>query len=235
MKYLIVNGDDFGAGRGVNLGIIRAHRRGILTSASLMVGASWSGEAAALSRSESRLSVGLHADLDRVLATGGDPRALRDALRDQLARFHELTGRAPTHLDSHHDAHRDPRALPHFLELAQEQGLPLREHSPVRSFSKFYGQWGGLTHWEQIGAQSLARILETEVVPGVTELICHPGYRDPDFASGYAAEREAELRALCDPLPRRALDSRSIRLVSYRDLDGALRGLRHEGDSCSRS
>ena len=37
MRYLIVNGDDFGLSPGVSRGIIEAHRHGILTSTSLMV------------------------------------------------------------------------------------------------------------------------------------------------------------------------------------------------------
>jgi chitin disaccharide deacetylase len=36
-KRLIVNGDDFGISPGVNAGLVRAHREGILSSASLMV------------------------------------------------------------------------------------------------------------------------------------------------------------------------------------------------------
>jgi len=46
-------------------------------------------------------------------------------------------GRPPTHLDSHHNVHREPQPLPCFVELAAEHGLPLREHSPVRYFSTF--------------------------------------------------------------------------------------------------
>ncbi|MBI3874558.1 MAG: ChbG/HpnK family deacetylase [Verrucomicrobia bacterium] len=36
-RFLIVNADDFGLSAGVNRGIIEAHERGIVTSASLMV------------------------------------------------------------------------------------------------------------------------------------------------------------------------------------------------------
>jgi hypothetical protein len=48
MKYLIVNGDDFGASQGINRGILEAHRDGILTSASLFVDRPGSAEAAEL-------------------------------------------------------------------------------------------------------------------------------------------------------------------------------------------
>src|SRR5437588_6327908 len=63
MKYLIVNGDDFGASHGINRGIVEAHQRGILTSTSLLVDTPWSQEAASLVRAAPDLSVGLHAHL----------------------------------------------------------------------------------------------------------------------------------------------------------------------------
>ena len=127
-------------------------------------------------------------------------------------------GRPPTHLDSHHNVHRDPRALPHLLELAREHALPLREHSGVRYFSKFYGQWGGESHREQISVEVLLRLLDAEDLEGMTELNCHPGYVEPGFPSSYAAEREVELRTLCDPGLRHAILERGVRLIGFRDL-----------------
>ncbi len=97
-------------------------------------------------------------------------------------------GRPPTHLDSHHNVHRDPRLLPHFLDVARQYGVPLREHSPARYLSKFYGQWGGQTHLEQISVDNLLHILKTDIQEGITELSCHPGYVDPDFSSAYSTE-----------------------------------------------
>ena len=220
MKYLIVNGDDFGASRGINRGILEAHQRGILTSTSLLVRRTpWSEEAAQLSRATPDLSVGLHVDLGKELkVTTGSRRWMHEELHQQFARFQELMHRRPTHLDSHHNVHRDPQALSLFLELAAEHGLPMREQPPVRYFSKFYGQWGGKTHLEQLSVESLARMLETEINEGFNELSCHPGYVDPDYPTGYSREREAELRTLCDPRIRHALAEQSIRLVSYHDL-----------------
>jgi chitin disaccharide deacetylase len=223
MRYLIVNADDFGASVAINRGVLEAHRRGIVTSASLMVDMPASEEAALLSRQAPGLSVGLHVTFTshggRPLVDFADVDGCRAELDRQLRRFQELMGRLPTHLDSHHNVHRDARLLPGFLNLAQRHGLPLREHSPVRYFPSFYGQWGGETHLEQIGVESLLGMLETEVGEGFTELSCHPGYADPAIRSGYHLEREVELRTLCDPAIRRALAEQRIRLITFRDLD----------------
>jgi predicted glycoside hydrolase/deacetylase ChbG (UPF0249 family) len=224
MKYLIVNADDFGASRGINRGIVEAHRRGILTSTSLLVDMPCSAEATRLSRDLPRLSVGLHIDVDLIRVGEGtsvdgayaDRR--RAELQRQFRRFQELMGSLPTHLDSHHNGHRDPRVLPDYLELARQHGLPLRGHSLARYVSKFYGQWDGMTHLEQVGVGSLVRMLETEVGEGFTELSCHPGYIDPDYQSSYSVEREAELLTLCDPIVRRVLEEQDVRLISFREL-----------------
>ncbi len=213
MKWLIVTGDDFGASPGINRGILQAHREGILTSASLLVNGMASVEAAALARVCPTLSVGVHLELDP-----GDPEGAAVACERQTARFWELAGEAPTHVDSHHDVHRDPQILPHVLAWARRTGVPVRGYGRARHLGKFYGQWGGATHFEQIGVEGLRRLLDVEVGEGVTELSCHPGYVEPEFRSSYRAEREMELRTLCDPRLRLAIRERGIRLIGFRDL-----------------
>jgi predicted glycoside hydrolase/deacetylase ChbG (UPF0249 family) len=223
MKFLIVNADDFGASRGINRGILETHRRGILTSTSLLVNRPWSEEAAALSQDAPELSIGLHVHLrDERGLQAVLPSHLQEELQTQLQRFQELMGRPPTHIDSHHNVHRRPEAQPEFIRFAQRYSLPLREQSPVRYFSKFYGQWGGQTHLEQISTESLALMLETEIGEGITELSCHPGYAEPDYPGSYAAEREAELRTLCDQVIRDALAACSIQLTNYHKLSTLL-------------
>jgi predicted glycoside hydrolase/deacetylase ChbG (UPF0249 family) len=185
-------------------------------------------DAAAESRHWPSLSVGLHAqftnEAERPVVDYDDAAACRAQLRRQFDRFVDVFGRPPTHLDSHHNAHRDPRLLPLFLELSRRHGLPLREHSPARYFSNFYGQWDGETHLEQVSVENLIRMLEVEAGGGVTELSCHPGYVDPEFRSLYAVEREAELRTLCHPGVRRFLDELGIRLIGFGDLPSLTRG-----------
>jgi predicted glycoside hydrolase/deacetylase ChbG (UPF0249 family) len=213
MKWLIVTGDDFGITSGVNRGIVQAHREGILTSTSLMVDRPACEEAAALGRACATLSVGLHLELNR-----DDADRIAAELERQLARFIELVGADPTHADSHHDAHYDPRVLPHVLAWSARTGVPVRGFSRARHFPKFYGQWGGETHLEQIGVAGLLRLFDVEISDGVTELNCHPGYVEPGFPSSYAAEREEELRTLCDDRVHQAILEREIRLIGFREL-----------------
>jgi predicted glycoside hydrolase/deacetylase ChbG (UPF0249 family) len=218
---LVINADDFGLSRGINRGIIEAHQRGVVTSASLMVDAPRCHEAVAMGRGCPRLGLGFHfvaTDERGPLYDLDDVELVRSILATQFERFVDAVGALPTHLDSHHDVHRDPRLLPYFLDLARRHGLPLRGHSPVRCLSKFYGQWGGVSHPEQVSAANLVRMLKEEVGEGLTELICHPGYADPDFPSSYSAEREEELRALCDPAVRAALGEQGIVLIGFGDL-----------------
>jgi chitin disaccharide deacetylase len=59
-RRLIVNADDFGRSESINRAVIDAHRRGILTTASLMVTGDAFEEAVELAREHPTLGVGLH-------------------------------------------------------------------------------------------------------------------------------------------------------------------------------
>src|SRR5262245_65887097 len=204
-KHLIVNADDFGASPGVNRGIYESHCGGIVTSTSLMVDGAACDEAVLLARLAPGLDLGLHVDLGGRAGNGSRAEGLGAELTRQMDRFVALVGRAPSHVDSHRDVHRDPALLPTFVALAERWGIPLRGHSPVRLLSKFYGQWAGESHPEQLRVASLARMLADEIGNGITELICHPGYCDPPLSSSYMREREVEIDTLCDPMIRRTL------------------------------
>jgi chitin disaccharide deacetylase len=222
LKYLIVNADDFGASSGINRGILDLHRRGVVTSASLMVNMPAAGEAALLSREVPALSVGMHVNFtnegESPVVSLADSHACREELERQFSQFEELMRCLPTHIDSHHHVHRRPNLLPLFLDLSSRYRVPLRDHSPARYFGKFYGQWDGETHLEWISPENLCRLLDTELRDGVTELSCHPGYVDGNFQSVYLTEREAELRTLCDPMLREFLVLRGIELIGFRDV-----------------
>ena len=235
-RYLIVNADDFGAGPLINRGIVECHERGILTSASLMTDTPGSEDASALLDRLPRLSVGLHFRLTteegKATVDLDDSQACRIELERQLRRFQALTCRLPTHFDVHHNLQRDARLLPHLLQLANRYDVPLREHSQIQYLSKFYAQWNGETHPEQVDVDNLATLLRHETPENVTELSCHPGYVDPDYPSSYAYERQLELQTLCDPRLPSLVAGAGLQLASFSDIRAVAASLpRSEGTS----
>ena len=153
MKGLIVNADDLGRSAGIDAGIARAHREGIVTSATLMTNGPGAEGGGAVARENPGLGVGVHLVLtygrplsdpatvpSLVEPDGGFPvkasavigrdrvrtdEALRE-YRAQLERARELIGREPTHVDTHHWVQEEPAVFTAFLELARESGLAAR-------------------------------------------------------------------------------------------------------------
>lgn len=153
MKRLIVTADDFGASVPVNAAIERAHRNGILTAASLMVGGSAAADAVERAHRLPGLNVGLHvvlvcgrsvlppADIpDLVDATGSFPshlvraglrfffrpgvrRQLEAEIRAQFAAF-RATGLRLDHVNAHNHMHVHPTVCALLLKVGREYGMP---------------------------------------------------------------------------------------------------------------
>jgi hopanoid biosynthesis associated protein HpnK len=151
-RRLVVNADDFGRNTSINEAVIRAHREGILTTASLMVNEPACDEAVILARQNPGLGVGLHlsllcgtAGLDaariprlaregRVLpkspvAAGfryffvpGIRQELRAEIHEQFRRFRE-TGLELDHVNGHLHMHLHPAVLAILLRDARELGI----------------------------------------------------------------------------------------------------------------
>lgn len=151
-RRLIVSADDFGMSPGINAGIVRAHRNGILTDAGLMVNGAAFEEAVALAREHPSLSIGLHlvlvqggatlppSEIPSLVDDGGhfasNPIAsglryffqpgvrsqLRREIRAQLEKF-RATGLEVSHVDGHLNIHMHPTVLPILLDLAGEFGI----------------------------------------------------------------------------------------------------------------
>jgi predicted glycoside hydrolase/deacetylase ChbG (UPF0249 family) len=221
-RNLIVNADDLGASVGVNEGIARCHRAGVLTSASLMVTGAAVAQAIELSAEHPALSVGLHWDVlgeDERDFDLGDEHAVREEFAEQLGRFRELIGREPTHVDSHRHTHLEPQVRELFAELVAPLGVPLRGDGRVFFIGGFYAQWEWeVTDLRHVSVEAFARIVHEEVGEGWTELSCHPGFVTPDYTPVYREEREEELRTLTDPRTRAVLEREGVLLRSYAEL-----------------
>ncbi|HWD92685.1 MAG TPA: hopanoid biosynthesis-associated protein HpnK [Verrucomicrobiae bacterium] len=151
-RRLIVNADDFGRSRSINEAVIRAHREGILTSASLMVNEVSCGEAVELAKQNPGLGVGLHLTLlmghsalpqseipglvNERQELLNDPvkvgfryffqRSLREQLRReihaQFARF-RATGLPLDHVNGHLHLHLHPTVFGILMEDASVLGI----------------------------------------------------------------------------------------------------------------
>jgi predicted glycoside hydrolase/deacetylase ChbG (UPF0249 family) len=218
-RRLVVNADDFGLSTGVNAGVLRAHREGIVTSASLMVRAPAAEHAVAAAASHPELGVGLHVDLGEwsqdaagewharyIVVDTADEAAVVAELDEQVDRFRELVGRDPTHMDSHQHVHRAEPVRSAMGALAKRLRIPLRHHGRVRYCGAFYGAGA-------VGAAALVSLIDA-LPDGATELSCHPAAAvHPRW--DYAHERRTELASLCHPSVRDAVERAGVRLCSF--------------------
>jgi chitin disaccharide deacetylase len=152
LKSLIVCADDFGLDPAVNEAVEAAHRHGILSTASLMVGAPAAADAVARARLLPGLRVGLHlvlvdgrpsspaaevaaligsdGEFDRHLARAGIrffflPKVRRQLAREIRAQFEafRVTGLALDHVNAHKHMHLHPSVAGLIVEIGRDYGM----------------------------------------------------------------------------------------------------------------
>jgi chitin disaccharide deacetylase len=152
VKSLIVNADDLGWTEGVNRGIAEAHRKGLVTSASLLANGRAFTSALKIASANPELGVGVHlnlsdgpptaspAQVDGLLNPAGqfeggtESFLLRIATRsldlDEVGREWDAqiqkirdAGVAPTHLDGHKHVQMLPGLFEIALRLAKKHGI----------------------------------------------------------------------------------------------------------------
>jgi hopanoid biosynthesis associated protein HpnK len=151
-RLCIITADDFGLHPAVNEAVERAHREGVLTATSLMVGAPAAQDAARRARALPHLRVGLHLTLcdgatvlparqipdlvdgegrfhDNMVSAGwrffASPRVrtqLAAEIRAQFAAFARF-GLLLDHLDAHKHFHLHPTVLGLALRIGRDFGL----------------------------------------------------------------------------------------------------------------
>ena len=148
-KRLIVNADDFGLTEKVNLAIVKGHREGVITSASLLANGSAFDSAVVLAQQVETLGVGVHLNLTEGMALTSPARlgSLVDVtgsfcltpvllvrrllsgavsvtqveleMRAQIEKILSA-GIRPTHLDGHKHIHLFPSLFHVLIRLARE-------------------------------------------------------------------------------------------------------------------
>jgi hopanoid biosynthesis associated protein HpnK len=151
-RRLIVNADDFGRSESINMAVVRAHREGILTSASLMVNETAAEQAVRLARENPKLGVGLHLVLvcgaaalppqriphladacgrfsDNPVAAGcryffnaACKAELLAEIEEQVRKFHG-TGLSLDHINGHLNLHLHPVVFGILMDNAERWGI----------------------------------------------------------------------------------------------------------------
>jgi chitin disaccharide deacetylase len=123
-KRLIITADDFGLTEGVNKAIIRAHREGVVTSASLMINGGAVDSAVAFARQNPSLDIGLHLNLtNEPFAFALRPGAgIEKKIRQQIEMALK-TGLTISHVDGHKHVHVIPAVSKLLRQVSQEYGI----------------------------------------------------------------------------------------------------------------
>ena len=230
MKELILNADDFGYTTGVNEGIIRAHRDGILTSATLMANGRAFDDAVERAKANPKLGIGCHlvltggfsvapreeipslADAEgrlprslgalvaRVSAGSVRTNEIERELRAQLEKIRRA-GIELSHVDTHKHTHVHPRVMGAVGRVAREFGIT-RVRNPIENLGD---SWRTARSENADIVANMAASLAVRAVGSWFNAIARKyGLQSPDHFLGLAITGRMSAAALCrliDTLP----------------------------------
>ena len=215
MKNLIVNADDLGWTEGVNRGIVEAHRKGLVTSTTLLANGRAFESALAAAMNNPQLGIGVHLNL-----SDGPPSARADEVRGLLNEAGELeegpqslllriasrslaleeverewdaqirkvraTGIEPTHLDGHKHVQMLPGLFEIALRLAKKHGIPAIRVAHEESTLRSVLSSAGERKAAVVFKQGVqARGLKL-LAPDAREMAEHAGIATADYFCGIA-------------------------------------------------
>ena len=212
MKQLILNADDFGLTRGVNQGIIRAHREGVLTSTTLMANGAAFDDAVERAKENPSLGVGCHLVLvgGRAISPPGQVPSLVDdegrlpeslpafvaRVSSGMIRMNEIeremqaqiekiqnAGIEPSHLDTHKHTHAHPRVMEALGRVARELRIT-HVRKPAESMRASWESSRG--EGPGISKQLVAAAAVRAVSPRFDAIARKYGLRWPDHFLGLA-------------------------------------------------
>lgn len=268
---MIINSDDYCRTSLISRGIREAHLQGILTSTTCMMNFPNSADDLALAVAETpALGLGVHLcltsgypisppeEIPTLVTAENKFHALHDFIDKvddldmsqvkkewtaQIEKFVGLTGRNPTHLDSHH--HSSFYTAPLFrtmLELAWKYNCAVRQVNVqvidrgigvsdemgenIKTFAPplidefnipkpdvFFASFYDDHATRDVLLEALRNAKEGEVL----EVMCHPGYSDAalEASSAYNRQRERELAILTDDTVLAAVADLGLEFVTF--------------------
>lgn len=239
MTRLVINVDDFGITKGVNEAVFKLNELGIVKSTTCLVNSPYFASGAKEAQKYGSLRLGIHLCLDIYDSLSGDeqlcdvdnqfykakthdlkreidPAIIYQEWKMQIEKFISITGKIPSHIDSHHHAHiLNKSAVMAVRKLAEEYNIPVRDMNindlNAGMYPNFYDQNVSLETLED----TLKMAINTEY--DLIDVMCHPAYKDAEIAkiSSYNDMREKEFKLLASDEFKQIVEKYQVKLGSY--------------------
>lgn len=233
---LILNSDDFGISKGMNLGVIDAHLEGVLSSTTALVGAPHINHGVNLAKDYPELGIGLHLSIDFFKCFSKKPSLIdengnlkrfkanetrRIPVEDivcewelQIKEFENLFGYFPTHFDSHHHVHlRQPDCEAAMKILQDKYQVTVRGMGEAGYIGEFYDQNVKLECMKEY----INRLRNSEYK--YREIMIHNAFCDRDIISytTYNTKRMDEHALITSNEFKKLINDENIKICSYKD------------------
>lgn len=275
-RLLIVHADDLGLSNSVNQASFAGLKRGLVSSASVMVPCSWTPQVAAEARANPEWDLGIHltfnAEWEQYKWGPTSPRRQVPSLVDPLGYLYATveeavqkidpgeaeieiraqiekamaSGIEPTHLDSHMGTlFRTSELLGALLRVGREYRLPVFLPGNLLGMAPFAQEL--LTEKDIVidylvsmfpqhpdavperWFQGYAKMI-SDLKPGVTQLIVHLGYDDPELRAiavnhpDFGADwRQRDFEFVTSEEFARLLEKENIKLITWREIGKLLK------------
>ena len=244
---VIMNADDFGFSKGVNLAILEGFQHGILTSTSLMVNMPGFEHAVSLMKQyPDLLHVGIHlvTTVQYSVVKGlktltdendhfyRDPEIIEKSEQSELDKEYQAqmdkflaTGLRPDHIDFH--VCMTPKQLKAAMKLAKKYHLPMRaQNQQIENILKEHGIAYAPCHipdfYNHGTVETLLKLFEKAFYEKreIIELALHPAYVDQTLLdlSSYHVQRAREFASLMDSEVSAFIQQHDMELISFVDL-----------------
>ena len=243
MTKIIVNADDFGFSEGVNLGIISAHKKGIVTSTTIMSNMPAFEEGVALLKENKDLKCGVHLTLScykplldthkSIVDENGyfyrriTNEVLENMDKDEI--YNEFCAQVEKvlsnnieidHLDSHHHVHTLEGLKEVVERIVDRYDLPIRggfeynlEYSKVVPLIDSF-------YKENVSEEYFIKNIDEIMKYDVVDIMSHPAFLDDYIlnSTSYAIDRTKEHKILTAKKVKEFLEKNGLVISSYRDI-----------------
>lgn len=239
INKLIVNADDFGMCEGNTIGILLAHKNGIVTSTTVMMNMPYALFGLEQAKKFPNLGIGVHLNIT-LGKSFTHPKSITDEngyfirpkdypdhkphanlnelyieWKAQIDEYIKITGHKPTHIDSHHHVHLLPWHIEVSQKLAKEYDIPMRQ---IKEGIFPYVQCIDTMEKENVRIDYIKEIFYR--CNNTIEMMCHPALIDQKLydISSYALPRMKELEILTSKEIKQFIKENNIELINYKNV-----------------